>query len=117
MFGDRLPENGASACRLPDPQASGPTLACISPSNDELYVGDEAVCEIGGNLYFPGCLKLAEWLIKTGKAKRVYNGACEMCDGTAQFEYEGHKACDVICLSEVLDEYGLVERVVMEEVS
>lgn len=113
MFADRLPENGAGACRLPDPADAKPVY--VSPCGNEMYAGSTGYREIGGEEMFPACADLAKWLVRSGRARRTSEGFCEMCGEQATFEYEGHKACDVICLSDLLDEYGLVERVTMEE--
>ena len=114
---DRLPENGASACRLPDTGATEPALVAVSPLNDEIYAGSSAVREIDGEQLFPGYDRLSEWLIATGGAKRVTGGDCEMCGEDAHYEYEGHRVCDVFCLAEIIDECGLAERVTAEAVS
>jgi len=114
---DRLPENGASACRLPDTGALEPALVSVSPLNDEIYAGSSAVREIDGEQLFPGYTRMAEWLISTGRAKAVADGNCEMCGDFACYEYMGHLACDAWCLGGVLDEYGLAERVTAEAVT
>jgi hypothetical protein len=59
---------------------------------------------------FPACADLAKWLVRSGRARRTSEGFCEMCGEQASFEYEGHKACDVLCLADLLDEHGLAER-------
>lgn len=116
MF-DRLPENGAGGCGLPDTGASEPALLSVSPLKDEIYAGTEAVCEVGSDVLFPNYLRLAKWLIKAGRAKAVTAiYCCDNCEEDALYEYEGHRVCGEWCLADVLDEYGLAERVVVEEV-